>query len=223
MYIWWETGLSQNTIVQIRQMLGPSTCHKNIPCLHDYLWFMNGIESITFLCQKSKLKQLILKQLTAVHERHLNLLDNWALLRSFLLLLSADTPWHTLRAKNVHKVLNDWFQWASVRLHLQYPWRTGGYTWVCDWQSLPMHHTLEIITMYCSNFCVDSPLSNWSFLYFCIISVATMHSIYRERGNEKWEGNKQVIVHSYRQRLQEAIIHSVCEYHFNISMTNSNF
>lgn len=41
-----------------------------------------------------------------------------------------------------------------------------------------------------------------------------MHSIYRERGEEKWEGNKQVIVYIYRQELWEAIIDSECEFNF---------
>lgn len=54
------------------------------------------------------------------------------------------------------------------------------------WHSHCPHITHWAITPTCCGcFCTDSPLSNWSFLYLCIISVATMHSIYRDRGEER--------------------------------------
>lgn len=70
--------------------------------------------------------------------------------------------------------------------------------------------------------CTDSPLSNWSFLYLCIISVATMHSIYRGRGEERWEGNKQVIVNIYSRSCEERLHIQSANIIFR-TMSNSNF
>lgn len=66
--------------------------------------------------------------------------------------------------------------------------------------------TLELSLTQHNCLCSDSPLSNWSFLYFCIISVATMHSICKRRRSGRF--NKQVTVNIYGQKLQKATVQS---------------
>lgn len=66
---------------------------------------------------------------------------------------------------------------AVVCVKIWQPGRTGTATWVDCPQAT--HEEAALVHCGCRS---DSPLSNCSFLYLCIISVATMHSICRGGG-----------------------------------------
>ncbi len=94
-----------------------------------------------------------------------------------------------------------------------FPWSTEGATCVCDTQSLPTHHPLgnnteTLLRLFTLTHLFQTGAS-------CISASFLWPPCIQSTGEEETrrEGNKQVTVRIYRQKLWGAITHPGCEYH----------
>lgn len=207
------TGWSQNATVQIRQMLGLSTCHKNKPCLHDH-----DAEAIFFIFQE-------LNQLTADQHRHGGHVSVRLKQTDIGLIFSLSFAQIPSWCKSISKMStgNEWMipDWARTiviaplcvsQQNMASLKDRSVSMCVCDTQTLPTRHPLR------NNTDVLRLLLLWltPFKLKLLVSLHHLcgHHALNLQGESRRERNKQAVVRSYRARLQGTTTHSGSEFHF---------
>lgn len=219
------TGLSQNATVQIKQMLGLSTCHKNKPRLHDHdaeaifstsgVFFLNQLtadQQTRWTCQHVRLRQTDAGQIFSIGFPQSPL---WC---KSIAKMSTGKEWMTpdrassrLAALAKHDRHRSFVRVAEKNMASLKDRSVS--MCVCDAQSLPTRHPLR------NNTDVLRLLLLWltSFKLKLLVSLHHLggHHALNLRGERRRRGrNKQAVVHIYRARLQGATARSRSEFHF---------